>query len=561
MKKFFRALIIILVIFIVLPVALAFIFLFDTGKMKVKYDKNFTAEKWTNSLVIDSLDYTVDEEVAKFRITENDMNNLIYSGLKDNAEVNKYLTQLAVDITNNSYVINASGKLFFFETRAQITAKLSKKNVTRNGVSADAYVFQIDNVTLGRLTKLKEVIMFFMKQFLNNSTLDALTQNLKIHTDLEHECMFIYASDLRDMLNEAVDAGNGTSEFYFNFINDFLDHNLLEFNFYDNQALSINVKLSPLTGNDYGEGQYVAYKMPYDETLTKLTINGEQKKLSLDVIREALVVLLNEGKITSNQMGNVSDFLFYGYHPGLVPNDLDLSSIGISNKETYLGFNLMAPSSMDDLLTDSVASFADYSDSINSFDIVNIKEEDVNNYLRSQNMLGNKYFLERETEENKHKVSYIALDNAYLNLTEDKAIITAGLNINGLETTITLPMALDEKASGGSKLVYAPESLYYGKTDENGERLALSEGTEKVIFDTLAESIKDDSFFFLANGKLTIDFGAIITGAIGAINTGNPIYDAAYKAFLSENADYEIKVVGENVTDNSTINIKATRRA
>lgn len=559
MKKFFKTLLILLVIFVVLPIVLLFVFVFDTGKMKVNYDDYFSKEGMTKALVVDSLDYTVDQQVAKFSITEDDLNNLLYSSYKDNAEVKKYLTQLAVDITDDSYVINASGKFFFFETRAKLTAELSKKMVSRNGVEAEAYVFTIKKVTLGRLTKLKEVIMFFLKQFLNNSTLDALTANLNLHTDLKNECIFIYASDVRDLLNSAVGTGGGMSEFYFTFINDFLDHNLLEFNFYDNNALSINIKLDKLTGNDYGEGEYVAYKMPYENTLTKLTINGEEKKLSLDVIREAIVSLLNDGIIQTSEIKQISDFLFQGYHLSIVP-DCDLSSIGIPNKETYQGFNLLPPSSMDDLLTDSVASFADYDPAVNSFDIVNIKEEDVNNYLRTQSMLGNKYFLEREVGANKHKVNYIALDNAYINLTSDKAIITAGLNINGLETTITLPMALNETDSTGTKLVYDAEPLYYGATPENGERLTLNSNTESLIFATLKDAVRDDSFFFLEEGKLAIDFGAIINGAINSVNTGNAVYDEAYKNFLRNDADYQISVVGDNITDNSSIKIQANRR-
>lgn len=528
--------------------------------MKVKYDKDFNQDKWTESLVVDSLDHTVDQKVAKFSVSESDINNMIYAGIKDNDELNKYLTQLAVDIQKDSYVFNISGKFYFFETRAQITVTVSKKTIKKNGQEAEAYVFKIKNVTLGRLTHLKEVIMFFLKQFLNNSMLDGMTKSLNIHTDLNNEYMYIYASDLRDMLNQAVGAGDGVSEFYFTFINDFLDHNLLEFNFYDNEAMSINIKLDPLTGNDYGEGQYVAYNMPYDNTLTQLTINGEQKKLSLDVIKEALVVLLNERKMAPNQLAIVSDFLFNGYRPGVIPADMDLTPIGIIDKTTYAGFNLMSPVSMDELLTDSVASFADYDDAINSFDIVNIKEEDVNNYLRTQSMLGNKYFLHRETTDGGNKVSYIALDNAYINLLSNKAIITAGLNINGLETIVTLPMLLDEASSSGTKLVYDAETLYYGATQENGEKLTLQEDTQKLIFDTLKDSVKDDSFFFVGDGKLTIDFGAVIGGAISAVNTGNPIYDAAYKEFLGNHADYQIQVVGDNVEDNSTINIKANRR-
>jgi hypothetical protein len=82
-------------------------------------------------------------------------------------------------------------------------------------------------------------------------------------------------------------------------------------------------------------------------------------------------------------MIKVSEYLFNGYSAGNAP-ECDLSSIGIVNKTTYPGFNI-ANTSMDDLLKNSVSSFLDYNLTDPSFDIANIKELDVNDYLKSQN--------------------------------------------------------------------------------------------------------------------------------------------------------------------------------
>ena len=136
MKKFFTGLAIFLVVFIVLPVAFVFIFLFDTGKMPVDYDESFNKEEWSKALVVDSLDYAPTERVVKFEVSEKDINNFIHSALKDNAQFNEYVTQLAVDITDDSYVINLSGKLSFFETRGKLTATLDKEIVVSNGFTA-----------------------------------------------------------------------------------------------------------------------------------------------------------------------------------------------------------------------------------------------------------------------------------------------------------------------------------------------------------------------------------------------------------------------------------------
>ena len=562
MKKFLIGLAIFLVVFIVLPAGFVFIFLFDTGKMPVDYNENFNKDDWAKALVVDSLDNTATTQTARFEVSENDINNFIHTALAGNDQFNKYVTQLAVDITEDSYVVSISGKLSFFETRAQLKATLEKMIVSSNGFEEEAYVLKVENITLGRLSHIKEVALFFMKQFLNNDSLDALATNLKVHTDLQNSCIFIYASDLRELINTAVTGeGAGQTAFFLTFINDFLNQGLLEFDFYGGDKFSVVLKLDKLTGNDYGVGEYVAYKMPYENTTTKIAPKGHEKKLSLDSIREAVVTLLDASLIQEADMSAVADYLFNGYD-STNPNapSCDLSSIGILNKTTYPGFkDIYTQTSIDNILTSRVVEFPDYSDSLNSFELADIKESDINEYLKSQHMLGIKYFLERSLDTGAHKANYIALDNAYINLLSNKAIITAGLNVNGLETTVTLPMVKNETESSGSALVYDSEPLYYGATPESGEPLTLAPETETLIFNTLKDSIKDDSFIFLEGGKLKIDFAAIISNQlINSIDTGNPIYDAAYKAFLN-NAHYEVSVVGDAVELNSSIKLVANR--
>ena len=236
-----------------------------------------------------------------------------------------------------------------------------------------------------------------------------------------------------------------------------------------------------------------------------------------------------------------------------------MTSIGINNKETYQGFNLVPTSSMDETFKNSVADFDGYSALQNAFDIVNLNESDINNYLKTRNIFGNKYFLQREIENGKNKVNYIALDNAYINFLADKAIFSAGLNINGLETMITMPMNLDEDNSTGMTLTYSPDQLYFGSTPEDGMKLTLNPTTEMLIFKTLKEAMSGDvdkSFAFAEDGTLTISFDSIVNEAINGIGAGK----AAYKAFLQNPAThFGISVVGDKVTDNSVIKISASQ--
>lgn len=553
-KRFFTGLIIALVVLIVLPIALLFIFFFDTGKMKVNYDENFTKDKWSMALVVDSLDNTETEKALSFSVSENDINNFIYSAIKDNEELNKYLTQLAIDIKEDSYVLNVSGKAFFFETRAKLTTTLSKDKVN----DQDAFILTVDKMSLGRLTKLKEVIMFFVKKFVNDQTIDALASQINLHADLENSRLYIYTSDLREMINKGVNGGSGTSEFYFAFINDFLDKNLINIDFYGDESLTVNVNLEPLTGNDYdaSAGENVYYPMPYENTTTYLTIDEQPRKLSLDTIRDALVSLLDQKVITTQELTSVSNFLFQGNKGTNVP-EADLSYVGIMDKNAYPGFGLVASSSIDSILTNAVSKFEGYSISQSSFDIANISEADINLFLKSQGVFGNKYFLTREIEDDKNKINYIALDNAYMNLYGNTSVISVGLNINGLETMVTLKMELDPSNTDTQKLVYLPAKVYFGK---EAEGLLLSEDTEKLVFDTLANTVNQSSFKFDSNGKMTISFDALVDQAIDSINTGNALYDSQYKNFLRNDANIAISIDGNAVTDNSLVKIQAVRR-
>ena len=560
MKKFFKGLLLTLVVLIILPIALLFIFVFDTGKMAVTYDDNFTQEAMSKKLVVDSLDNTVTDKKVEFSISEQDINNYIHAAIKDNALLNKYLTQLAIDIKEDSYVLNVSGKAWFFETRAKLTTTLSKETVVSADGEKEAFVLTVKKMTLGRLTKLKEVISFFLSRFINNETIDALTNSIHLHSDLKNSKLFIYTSDLREMINKGISGGSGTSDFYFSFINDFLDLNLINIDFYGGESLNIDVNLERLTGNDYDAslGENVYYPMNYDATTTKLLINGEEKKLSLDVIREALVYLMNQPNPTVN-MSNinlVSAFLFNGYNGTNVVNGVDLSPIGITVPETYRGFNLVTSEDIDTILANAISTFDGYSMSLNSFDIAKLKESEINLFMKAQSALGHKFFLQREVSDGQNKINYIALDNAYMNLYGDAAIISVGLNINGLETWTTLKMDADLANTDTHKLVYKPGNLYFGKASEN---LTVSEESRKVIYETLAEAVDQSSFRFDRDGTMTISFDSLLTNAINGIDTSNPIM-SQYKTFLQNNADISVTIEGDAVTDNSSVKIQAVRR-
>lgn len=554
-KKWLAVLIIIFVVFI-LPPVLLFALTYDTSLMDITLDETFDAKSFTDTLVYSSLDNVKDTGLLTFSAGESDINNLIYSTYRENEQVKKYLQQFAVDVKDDTYVFNVSAKLGFYQTRARITTKLEKTMIEKTpGVEEEAYAFVVKGADIGKLP-VKDLVMFILKRVVSEEMKNTLYDSpLKLNVDLDHSRFYIFTSDLTSIIDSSL--GSGSSDygnFLSSFIKDFLDSQLLDLDFYGNESLSANVDLNKIAGNDYGEGQYVYYPMPYATTTTKLTFGGEQKTLSLDVIRDALVVLLNNGLIQKNQMNDVSEYLFNGYHNNNAPA-CDLSIIGINNKNTYKGFNLYGSVSIDSMVTSSVSDFEDYNPSMNSFQIASITEKDVNDYLHSQRIFGNKFFLTNEVGNNQYKSSYVAFDNAYLNLTANNAVLSAGLNVNGFETTITMLMDKDATASTGSKLVFNTNQMYFGGTQDGQDRISASDGTKSMIFSTIGGSVNCDSFSFSADGKLTIDFTNLINQATNLIGAS----EFEYKDFLLHNARCDVSVEGNNITDNSVIKIVANR--
>ena len=118
-------------------------------------------------------------------------------------------------------------------------------------------------------------------------------------------------------------------------------------------------------------------------------------------------------------------------------------------------------------------------------------------------------------------------------------------------------MALDKSNEDTSKLVYNSASTYFGKKEE---KLSMSNDTENLLFETLADAVSSSTFKFSREGTLTIAFNNIITQATNMINTGDSTYDNMYKEFLKNGSNHSIRVSGEKVEDNAEVIITATRK-
>ena len=76
-----------------------------------------------------------------------------------------------------------------------------------------------------------------------------------------------------------------------------------------------------------------------------------------------------------------------------------------------------------------------------------------------------------------------------------------------------------------------------------------------MLFQTLKNSVNSEAFTFTEDGLFIMDFSDLITQGINLIGAGQE----EYRYFLLSGAKYSVKVVGDNVTDNSVIRVTASR--
>jgi hypothetical protein len=465
----FKGLIVFVVILLIicLPVGAAYLLLFDNTTIEVEKDPSFSIEKVGQEIVVDSFDDVKETHKLSFVLKENMLNQALISATGDLISQIPVAKQAYIIIEENSYNFYIELSLPAFQSRVCLETVLSYKEET--------FFFTIKDVKVGMLGGFD----FLLDYFVNDGMLNEILKStgLSINSDLANRQLSYKMSDLtKDLKNMGAIDGESL---YSSMIEEFItNENLLSYEFYNNHQLSVHVNLELLHTNEL-------YDSTYD------------LKLDIDSVKENV-----ESYIEAN--------------PDFIKNDANIKTLFENEFKSTFASSLQGYPTVKEIINDQIeAKFALGSMPLEGFDVF-VTEEEVNDFLKMSNILGNTYVFHRN-EDGHHKVNYITADNFYVNfhndVSESYADFVIGLNINGYETIATINCPMTSSSAG--ELIFDLEHA-----DFKFGQLDISAGIEEQFIKYLAEGLSnsDDDTIHLdtATNNVVVDVYNALEGTVAS---------------------------------------------
>lgn len=537
---------IIIFVLVILPVGLAFALFFDPShksEEQLGIDTTGKAQSVSKNLVVDMFDYTDNADMKNsilISITEQDVNQALYDGIlsKMDANTKSFIQAVYLEVNEDDYTftveLNAYG---FFKTRLMLVTGLSLSD------NPKGLMFEIKNIKIARLGGVQSISINILKNFINDAELTKQIQqgtHFGIESHLfddsnKHYLFYPQTRFIEDMKNMiAIDQ---SVAFFQDFLIDMISQRKLTFDFYTNKAVNGLLSLQDFHNNP----TYCSYN--------DYVIDFNNKEL----LNRYLPSLLKEGKVNEQNIDTVSKFLSYGY------TQLDESEKTFIDTQDYLAATL--GKSLADYSTDRELKFASkgaalkdveqiedivskqVSDSLTPTRIaeiiasnggkvsdIAIDEIQLHDVLKTNPIVGYGKTFYRPTTDGSYKVSFITLDNIYLNIVNNNIYYIVGLNINGYEVTLILSTIIQSSGNGklsfklDSNNVYLgnyklPSTLFNSLTTMLGEAIGNSgwfsyDGTTNSFVVDFSEAIENNSEIkILKASGLNINIGVSALGS------------------------------------------------
>lgn len=501
------------------------------------------------------------------KIKQQQLNQLLYNVSSDLPEQAKqFLKQFSVKITDDSYI-------FDLEISAYNVAKTHIKLETTVKVGADiggelGYLFEITNLKVGRLGGIKGLLPWLMDTA--GFKLDDVFKSAGLSMKFDKENLSLTYT-YSDFVNDLSRLSGGTDKMFLDIFSNFFTGGYISFEHHTEQDVTGSIKMSKFMNNmTYGNSDYLIKKSFEDEQGNKIPY---LTKLSNDVEK-----MISDGIITGDLVNNsktVMQFLAFGKEYVKTTELAYINSIYDRIKDTYCGgkdidtyssdvktayfgapatnivnqlsdeinekLNAMTPADKTALLLKIKDEKEGY---VYDFDNpLIVTDQDIHPMLKSNTQLVGYGF----NFVNGSKVSYTMLDNVYPTIkkanpevegSKDIFSLVFGLNINGCETSLVMPMEATKIDVGGMHgLSFSVEksTLYFGE-----ERFpALKEQISSIM-----SGIQDGDMirYTKKDGKVTdismvFDFDSYLNDPA---NAGTPFVE--FNA-LATSAPYNAKMV------------------
>ena len=473
------------------------------------------------------------------KITQNDLNQLLYNATysatsKDDSPLKQFSLEIKED---GKYVFDLEiSTLYVVKTHFVIEATVRDSRELPNGDKG--FLFDITNMKVGRLSGLQGVLPWLTSTTGVDISTIFSSAGLHIVFDVDN-LRLTYSYD--DFVSDLADMSKVTEPLFLTIFQNFFTKELVDFSHNPDSDVTGVIQMSPYTINDaYSNEDFrINKKFGEEGNIPMHTYFASVAENLID-----LGVIENDANVTAHVSALIK-FLSYGqnylndgeqaYIASIYENsikslksnycgDLDMEAFSIQRKNEVIGST--SAGLMDAITGEINTKLAEpgfksqmyYNVSHGSdaylFDSDNpytVDDSSVHTMLKgNKKLLGYGFSFVGENANGGAKVSYTILDNVYPTLIEGKSgakdtmALTFGLNVNGTETVLVMPMEANEIHQGdkhGFTFSIKDAPLYYGNSVfEN-----LKDQLQEDVINKVGSSSDDDNMIQFVQNPETQD--------------------------------------------------------
>ena len=456
------------------PIVTVYALFYDASSKRVVLYDNLSLTEVGNRIIVDSLDPAPTEEIIDVKITEQDIDNMLYLAMSKIQEKVKFVKKAYMNAKGSSYN-------FFLDVDGVII-KSRVKVSTNMEISADGkdFIFKVKDVALGRVGGILTPAKWAFNRFITPEKVAEVlsASGLSLEFDAEQFAIIYPKASLIADLDKLT--GSQSIGLYFDVMETIIREDLMDFRVNTNNFLDGVVDLKQLQTNEL---------VTDDDQHIHVTSEQIQAK------RDDLISLITAGYIDpTNKLETTYafDFLVGGWQ--YLSNEgketlqsTDFSYVDILDKENYAGLGQYKP---EETLVEKMKESLDINRLLDKTlnprytDLCVLSEKDINDYIAGRSIVGYSSLLYRETPEG-WKVNYITIENFYMNIyknsdNKDIAEMVCKIDVNGYTTSLTLETEMIGDGSfTDNKLTFQVQTTQFGSYN--------------------AENIKDDFFGIMSS--------------------------------------------------------------
>ena len=484
LKKIFKIFGIILGILLLLLIVLV-IMGFDGANInnpQVVEDNKSTLTVVSNKLYEKTKDVKTEKE-ANITFNEEELEYLLYPVFMEmNDELSGFkFSGVNVDVNDGDYYIKLSGEAFgFYKTVLYAKLDFSFNN--------EIFAIKLNSVKLGRLglTGLGKVMLMFVSE--KQLERDLAESGIYLDLDKNNLAIRMTLDDIEQTLTKQTQEDN--KELISLLLDIFLaNNNLLELNLGEDNLFGAIIHLD---------------NAKYDDS-----IHGELKyDYDFDDIKNKLEALLTSKVITGELVSSVANFLVKGYNhiddeTKEEIKNLDFSSIGILNKNTYDGIIDRSDLSMSSYMSSLFVGKTPLEISQILKDGIVIPDTTLTGLVQSFDFIGSSFAFSND----ENKVGYFVLEQLDFTCLQEKLKIDLVANINGLQICVEVETYNPE--SDGLQITGEVRKVLIGNYD-------LSSDQKMKLLRYLRDTFKETNWIKVNPDKeeIVLDFSEAMSEAI-----------------------------------------------